>query len=144
MVALRDARVRRLLTPEELANKIAVLTGIQWGRRISAQCQGECDVRPNSLTQDCRSLYGGIDSDGITERVRNVTSVMAGVAKTHATQVSCPITMRELYHLPSEERKLMARFVNRMHDVRTVPDSLGRSGRWITSGFGTGSRMSMS
>ena len=38
----------------------------------------------------------------------------------------------------------LARFVNRMHDVRLVPDSLGRSGRWITSGFGTGSRMSMS
>ena len=107
-IALRDAGARRLLTPEELAHKTAVLTGFQWGRRINNECWGDCDARPNNLTDQFRLLYGGIDSDGITERARNVTSVMAGVAKTHATQVSCPIIMRELYLLPSEERKLFA------------------------------------
>ena len=105
-VALRDAGARRLLTPEELAHKTAALTGYQWGRYIYTSCWGNCDGEPNSLTEEFRLLYGGIDSDGITERARNVTSVMAGVAKRHAVQTSCPVVMRELYLLPDEDRKL--------------------------------------
>ena len=34
-----------------------------------------------------------------------------------------------------------AQFGSRRHGSRMLPDSLGRSGRWITSGFGTGFRM---
>ena len=37
-----------------------------------------------------------------------------------------------------------AQFAYRRLDGRMVPDSRGRSGRWIMSGFGTGSRMLMS
>ena len=90
-VALRHAGARRLLTPEELAHKTAALTGYQWGRYINPSAGVNCDAEPNSLTQDFRLLYGGIDSDGITERARNVTSVMAGVAKRYAVQneLSC-------------------------------------------------------
>ena len=53
-------------------------------------------------------LYGGIDSDGIPERARDMTSVMAGVASRHAVESSCPIIMRELYLLPDGKRKLFA------------------------------------
>ena len=35
----------------------------------------------------------------------------------------------------------LAQFVNRRYGGRLFPDSLGRSGRWITSVFGTGFRM---
>ena len=35
----------------------------------------------------------------------------------------------------------LAQFASRRHGSRMLPDSLGRSGRWITSGFGTGFRM---
>ena len=105
-VALRDAGARRLLTPEELARKTAAVTGVQWGRGLS---QEPWDGRwPSALTEEYRLLYGGIDSDGITERSRDVTSVMAGVARAHATQMSCPIVMRELFLLPDSERLLFA------------------------------------
>ena len=105
-VALRDAGARRLLTPEELARKTAAVTGVQWGRRISRRPR---DGRwPNALTGDYGLLYGGIDSDGITERARDVTAVMAGVAKRHAAEVSCPVVMREIYLLPDTERRLFA------------------------------------
>jgi hypothetical protein len=107
-VALQDAGARRLLTPEELARKSAALTGFQWGRHIRANCWPECEQHPSALTDDYRLLYGGIDSDGITERARDITSVMAGVAKTHAAQVSCPIVMRELYLLPDRKRRLFS------------------------------------
>ena len=105
-IALRDAGARRLLTPEELAHKTAALTGYQWGRSINIRCKGDCDPEPNSLTREFRLLYGGIDSDGITERARNVTSVMAGVAKRHAVRASCPVVLRELYMLPDGDRRL--------------------------------------
>ena len=107
-VALRDAGARRLLTPEELARKTVALTGYQWGRRIETGCWGDCDAFSNPLTDDFRLLYGGIDSDGITKRARNITSVMAGVAKRNAVRTSCPVVLREVFLLPDENRKLFA------------------------------------
>ena len=104
-VALHDAGARRLLTPEELARKTAAITGVQWRRRISR----EPDRRwASALTGEYRLVYGGIDSDGVTKRARDVTTVMAGVAKRHAAQVSCSVVMRELYFLPDAERRLFA------------------------------------
>ena len=107
-VALRDAGARRLLTPEELARKTAAITGFEWGRHIRSHCYPECDRTPNFLTDDYRLLYGGTDSDGITKRARDLTSVMAGVAKRHAVQVGCPVVFRELYLLPDSQRRLFA------------------------------------
>ena len=105
-VALRDAGARRLLTPEELARKTDAITGVQWGRELSPR---QLLIGGSSaLTGDYGLLYGGIDSDGITERARDVTSVMAGVAKRHAAEVSCPVIMRELYLLPDADRRLFA------------------------------------
>ena len=105
-VALRGAGARRLLTPEELARKTAAVTGVQWGRRISTNVYDS--QWPNELTGEFRLLYGGIDSAGIPERSRDMTTVMASVAKTHATRLSCPIVMRELYLLPDAERRLFS------------------------------------
>ena len=105
-VALRDAGARRLLTPEELARKSAAVTGVQWGRGIGTEPHD--GQWPSALTRDFRLLYGGIDSDGIPERARDITSVMAAVARIHATQMSCPVVMRELYLLPDAERLLFS------------------------------------
>ena len=107
-IALQDAGARRLLTPEELARKTVALTGLSWGRHVRTNCHPRCDPRPNALTDEYRLLYGGIDSDGIAERARDVTSVMAGVAKKHALEVSCQVVMRELFLLPESERYLFA------------------------------------
>ena len=122
-VALREAGARRLLTPEELARKTAAITGVQWGRGIRTNCWPVCNPVPNALTTNYRLLYGGIDSDGITERARDITSVMAGVAKRHAAQVSCPVVMREVYLLPDAERRLFTGInphVTPVSEFRTV------------------------
>ena len=105
-VALRDAGARRLLTPEELDRKTAALTGFQWGRGINLN--PSASRLHSELTGNYRLLYGGIDSDGIAARARDITSVMAGVAKRHAAQASCPVVMRELYLLPEAKRRLFA------------------------------------
>ena len=109
-LALHNAGAKRLLTPEELARKTDALTGFQWGRHIRTHCYPECERLPSALTDDYRLLYGGIDSDGITERARDITPVMGGVAKRHATQVSCPVVLREIYLLPDADRRLFAGF----------------------------------
>ena len=106
--ALRDAGAKRMLTPEELARKTAAITGVQWGREIGTGCWPICERHPNLLAGDYRLLYGGIDSSGVTERARDMTSVMAGVAKRHATIVSCSVVGRELYLLPDAKRRLFA------------------------------------
>ena len=107
-VALRDAGARRLLTPEELNRKTAAIAGYQWGRQPRINRGAERGTRTR-LTDEYRLLYGGIDSDGITERARDITSVMAGVAKRHAVQVSCPVVMRDFFLLPEAKRRLFGR-----------------------------------
>ena len=115
-VALHDVGARRLLTPEELARKTAGITGVQWGRYVPGLCCNQWNR--SRLTDDFLLLYGGIDSDGIIERARDLTSVMAGVAKLHAAEVSCPIVMRELYLLPDSDRLLFSGI-----DTQVAPSS---------------------
>ena len=104
--ALRDAGARRLLTPEELARKTAAITGVQWGRETGGGALSYGGLWRSALTEDYRLLYGGIDSDGITARARDLTSVMAAVAKRHAVQVACPAVLRDFYLVPDAERRL--------------------------------------
>ena len=110
-VALTHAGARRLLTPEEMARKTLALTGFQWGRdrEGSQPWRSPLEQRWSSLTDSAHGyglLYGGIDSDGVTERARNLTSVMASVAQSHAAESSCPVVMKEFYLLPDEDRRL--------------------------------------
>ena len=108
-VALRHAGARRLLTPEELSRKTAALTGVEWGRWHHPARKPHRQRSASLNDEDAyRLLYGGIDSDGVTARARELTSVMAGVAKSHAAHVSCPVVLRELYLLPDAERRLFA------------------------------------
>ena len=105
-VALRDAGARRLLTPEELTAKTAAITGVQWGRETGSRQLFYFGLWPSELTANFRLLYGGIDSEGITERARDMTSVMAGVAKRHAVEVACPVVLRDFYLVPEAQRRL--------------------------------------
>ena len=107
--ALRGAGGGRLLTGEELAAKTLALTGVQWGRLKPSTSFGGNDAfttEKHALTTDYAILYGGIDSDGVTERARDLTSVMLGVAKRHAVKLSCPVVLREFYLLPDRHRLL--------------------------------------
>ncbi|MCY3621739.1 MAG: DUF1588 domain-containing protein [Gammaproteobacteria bacterium] len=122
--ALAHAGASRLLTPEELAHKTDTITGFQWGRweRPSAR-----PFRQNTNTladvHGYKLLYGGIDSNGITDRSRELTSVMASVARTHATESSCPIVFREFYLLPEENRRLFAGIHKNVSPVAEMGES---------------------
>ena len=109
MAALRDAGVARLLTPEELVAKTDAITGYVWGRRFQLPFGFEeprSKLHSPSAFSGYQLLYGGIDSNGITERTGDMTALMASVAQSHAVEVSCPIVRRELFYWPDEHRFL--------------------------------------
>ena len=122
--ALGGAGARRLLTPEELARKTLALTGFQWGRSRGPRdpwAEGQSYLTNSHNRYGL--LYGGIDSDGITERARDFTSVMAGVAQAHALQSSYAIVMREFFLLPDEERLLFGGVNRNMSPVSEFSDT---------------------
>ena len=109
-IALGDAGARRLLTPEELARKTAALTGYLLGTAYPHQLLAP--VRSAAQRADGRSIgfsTAALTRTGFTERASATSpSVMEGVAKTHALEVSCPVVLRELYLVPEGERRLFS------------------------------------
>ena len=117
LAALRDAGMERLLTPEELALKTAAATGVELGGRLPDRHTGL--TSPSHLRDDgVRLLYGGIDSDGVTERAGDMTAVMAGVARNHAARLAGAIVLRDLHLLPARQRRLF-----RHVELATTPAS---------------------
>ena len=120
--ALRDAGVERLLTPEELERKTEAITGYVWGRRPSQRAGGGTS-HLNATTARSSAyelVYGGIDSDGIPVRSREMTPLMSTVAQSHAIQISCPIVLREFYLWPEGDRRLFGGI-----DLQTTPETDG-------------------
>ena len=107
-IALASAGAKRLLSPEELARKTVALTGFDWRRRRGENWLSPAD-RLNWTNTDNQYglLYGGIDSDGITKRGRDLNQVMAGVAKRLAAATSCPVVMKDLYLADPRDRRLL-------------------------------------
>ena len=124
--ALRDVGVERLLTPEELQRKTEAVSGYVWGRsfeRLTEFGLGEARSNLNDPKGDIGYglLYGGIDSDGITTRARDMTPLMAAVAQSHAAEVSCPIVVREFFFWSDRNRRLfdgIDRFDTPVSEVR--------------------------
>ena len=105
--ALRSAGGARPLTPEELVNKTEALTGYVWGRQ--RRSYGPERDRPLGYVQrDYAPLYGGIDSQDVTERSRQFTGPAAQVAKLHANGIATLVAVREFLLLPARERRLFS------------------------------------
>jgi hypothetical protein len=91
----------KLLTPEQLARKTRSLTGFNWA---SFKDSNEETIMPG-LVENYGLYYGGIDSNGITRRTRDMTPLMSTVAMSMALESSCPIVYGE-FILPDAQRKL--------------------------------------
>lgn len=109
-VRLAAVGTGRLSPPELLAAKIHAVTGVRWLR--------PWDLR-EWLAADYELLYGGIDSDTITERVTRINAVMAGVAARMANEVACAATAYDLSR-PAESRALLPKVA-----LDTVPEGAG-------------------
>lgn len=72
----------RLSSPENLAKKLRAIVGFDWVRY---------DRQP-ALTTTYDILYGGIDSDAVTERLDQPNGVMSAVMSRMANEVACQAT----------------------------------------------------
>ncbi|MGC4003874.1 MAG: DUF1592 domain-containing protein [Pirellulales bacterium] len=89
---LDDVGVTRMLSPEQLERKIFAVFGRRWGR----------------LMDQTAMLYGGIDSNEVTERAADPSGAMGAIQRTMANDVAAKNVLRD-FALPSEERLLFPR-----------------------------------
>ncbi|MCC7422749.1 MAG: DUF1592 domain-containing protein [Planctomycetaceae bacterium] len=89
LAELNDVGVVRLLAPEQIERKVEAIFGERWGR----------------LTEQLAMLYGGIDSQEVTERATDPSGAMGAIQRTLANDVACNHTLRDFVR-PATERKL--------------------------------------
>ena len=70
---LHDLGVTRLLAPEQLERKIEALFGKRWGK----------------VESKMKILYGGINSQSVTERLSDPSGAMGAIQRIMANDVSC-------------------------------------------------------
>ena len=85
--ALSNTGWGRLLTPEQLNRKLTALLGRHW--------EHVWDAERNQLTDDFYGFYGGIDSDGVTDRSREITPLMATVIERFSNEMACTLVVDE-------------------------------------------------
>jgi hypothetical protein len=96
---LENVGMGRLLPPEQLHRKIAAVTGLEWNT-------GGDNPTSYLLSEDqYMTLYGGINSDDIVQRVTEPSGIMANVAKRMANQMACRATPWD-FTKPAGERIL--------------------------------------
>lgn len=86
---LDDIGLMRMLSPEQVERKVAAIFGARWGK----------------LHEQMAILYGGIDSQEVTERAVDPSGAMGAIQRTLANDVACRHTLSD-FALPAAERRL--------------------------------------
>ena len=106
--AAHTAGSPRLLSPESLDRKLKAITGFSWqpmhGYLLGDDRMNRWGVK-NQLLDDYRLLYGGIDSNGVTKRLKNPNGLMANIGLRLANEVACWVTAKD-FTLNQPERRL--------------------------------------
>ncbi len=103
---LVDVGAGRLLTPEQLGRKVEDVMGFSWN-------YGTTDA----LQEVYGLIYGGIDSNGITDRATELTTLMSTVVTTMANEASCSIVNND-FSKQQDQRKLFPYI-----ELTTLPES---------------------
>jgi len=93
---LADLGTAHLLTPEQLHRKIAATTGVTWtdnGRDMLLD------------TREFKLLYGGIDSQSITDRMKDPNALASSIARRMSNDVACLATAND-FSKPEDQRLL--------------------------------------
>jgi len=86
---LDDVGVVRMLTPEALERKVLAIFGKPWGRLQS---------------EEYRILYGGIDSQAVTERALDPSGAMGAIQRILSNDVACKNVALDFSRPPAERR----------------------------------------
>ncbi|MFN3200864.1 MAG: hypothetical protein ACE366_20865 [Bradymonadia bacterium] len=95
MSVLDPLGATRLLTPEELHQRIIAVTGYPWKRRV-----GDRDLLLDG--REMAYFYGGIDSDNITRRISEPNGIMANIGLRMASEMGCLLSPREFTKLAAD------------------------------------------
>ena len=107
-IELADIGVDRLLTAEELDAKNESILGYKWDEWAS-DWLGDVEGFNTALLDRFRLYYGGIDSIGIKERNRELTSLMANVVERQALELACGVTVLDFHDNPNvSDRRLFS------------------------------------
>ncbi|MEH6343898.1 MAG: hypothetical protein V7785_02335 [Bermanella sp.] len=87
----------RLLTPEQLNRKLLALLGQYWSH--------VWDQERNQLLEDFYGFYGGIDSDGVTDRNGQLNTLMSTVIERFSSEMVCRLVIDE-FELNNSQRLL--------------------------------------
>lgn len=85
---LHDLGVVRLLAPEQLERKIEALFGERWGK----------------MNKELAILYGGINSDTVTERLAEPSGAMGAIQRIMANDVACRHVTPDFFKKPADRR----------------------------------------
>ncbi len=86
---LEDVGLVRMLSPEQIERKIVAIFGRPWGR----------------LTDSYEILYGGIDSQEVTERLTEPSGAIGAIQRILANDVACKNVAAD-FALPADQRRL--------------------------------------
>lgn len=109
----------RLSTPESLVFKLRAVVGFDWVRY---------DRQP-ALTTTYDILYGGIDSDAVTQRLEQPNGVMSAVMSRMANEVACQATAWDFMQA-LDQRKLFPN-VEVTDTPATAPDKIRANIRYL-------------
>lgn len=99
----------QLLTPEQLNRKVHATTGGQWHH-----VWNEDDAQ---LTEAFYGIYGGIDSDTVITRSRELNTMMYAVANRMSQAMVCGLVVQE-FEQPQAQRHLFSEV-----DITDTPDN---------------------
>ena len=109
---LHDLGVSRLLAPEQLERKIEAIFGAPWGK----------------LKKEMEILYGGIDSQSVTERLTEPSGAMGAIQRIMANDLSCKHVVADFTLAPNKRRLFPNLEKNMVPGVLPVTDRKIRKG----------------
>ena len=128
-VELANVGIDRLLTPEELDAKNVAILGYTWDR-YENDWIGNPNRYGSALTGRLNLYYGGIDSNGIKERSRAMTALMANVAERNGLHLACGVTTLDFFENTKPEDR-------RLFDISPIITPLTEITRSVSVDIGT-------
>jgi len=108
-----------LLTPEQLDRKITSLLGFKWKRSLDNYYKDFDNSSISKLERTFHQIYGGIDSDSVTTRLKTPNGLMGSMQLRMANELACYAVPRDFW-LPAEQRRLFL-FVD--HEMNPYDES---------------------
>ena len=118
-IAHADTGASYLLTPEQLDRKIFSLFGFEWRRSLDSYYKDVNSDYTSKLNKTFHQIYGGIDSDSVTTRLRSPNGLMGSMQLRMANELACYAVARDFW-LPEAQRRL---FLHVDHEVSPYNES---------------------